>query len=147
MQWLSGRVLDSRPKGSGFEPHRRHCVVARHIYPSLVLYMKTNRQCSYIDRHSGYTNRQSRNTIRQCRYTNRQSSYRNRQYMNTNRQCNYSNRQYKKIKRQCSYIDRQSSYTRECSGSVVECLTRDRRVAGSSLTGVTALWQDTFILA
>ena len=26
-QWLSGRVLDSRPKGSGFEPHRRHCVV------------------------------------------------------------------------------------------------------------------------
>ena len=24
---LSGRVLDSRPKGSGFEPHRRHCVV------------------------------------------------------------------------------------------------------------------------
>ena len=29
---------------------------------------------------------------------------------------------------------------RECSGSVVECLTRDRGVAGSSLTGVTALW-------
>ena len=28
----------------------------------------------------------------------------------------------------------------ERSGSVVECLTRDRRVAGSSLTGVTALW-------
>ena len=26
-QWLSGRVLDSGPKGSGFEPHRRHCVV------------------------------------------------------------------------------------------------------------------------
>ena len=25
--WLSGRVLDSRPKGRGFEPHRRHCVV------------------------------------------------------------------------------------------------------------------------
>ena len=29
---------------------------------------------------------------------------------------------------------------RERSGSVVECLTRDRRVAGLSLTGVTALW-------
>ena len=28
----------------------------------------------------------------------------------------------------------------ERSGSVVECLTRDRRVAGSSLTGATALW-------
>ena len=26
-QWLSGRVLDSRPKGRGFEPHRRHWVV------------------------------------------------------------------------------------------------------------------------
>ena len=29
---------------------------------------------------------------------------------------------------------------REHSGSVVECLTRDRRAAGSSLTGVTALY-------
>ena len=28
----------------------------------------------------------------------------------------------------------------QCSGSVVECLTRDRRAAGSSLTGVTAWW-------
>ena len=28
----------------------------------------------------------------------------------------------------------------ERSGSVVECLTRDREAAGSSLTGVTALW-------
>ena len=26
-QWLSGRVLDPRPRGGGFEPHRRHCVV------------------------------------------------------------------------------------------------------------------------
>ena len=26
-QWLSGRVLDSRQRGPGFEPHRRHCVV------------------------------------------------------------------------------------------------------------------------
>ena len=26
-QWLSGRVLDSRLRGRGFEPHRRHCVV------------------------------------------------------------------------------------------------------------------------
>ena len=30
--------------------------------------------------------------------------------------------------------------SRERGGSVVECLTRDRRAAGSSLTGVTALW-------
>ena len=27
-QWLSGGVLDSRPKGRGFEPHRRHYVVS-----------------------------------------------------------------------------------------------------------------------
>ena len=35
-QWLSDRVLDSRPKGRGFEPH---CVVAlsKNINPSLVL--------------------------------------------------------------------------------------------------------------
>ena len=26
-QWLSVRVFDSRPKGRGFEPHRRHCVM------------------------------------------------------------------------------------------------------------------------
>ena len=26
-QWLSGRVLDSRPRGRGFEPHQRKCVV------------------------------------------------------------------------------------------------------------------------
>ena len=38
-QWLSGRVLDSRPKGGGFEPHRHHCAVSlnKNINPSLVL--------------------------------------------------------------------------------------------------------------
>ena len=38
-QWLSGRVLDSRPKGRGFEPHWRHCVVSlsKNIYPNFVL--------------------------------------------------------------------------------------------------------------
>ena len=38
-QWLSGRVLDLRPKGRGFEPHRRHCVVSlsKNMNPSLVL--------------------------------------------------------------------------------------------------------------
>ena len=32
-------VLDLRPKGRGFEPHRRHCVVclSKNINPSLVL--------------------------------------------------------------------------------------------------------------
>ena len=39
IQWLSGRVLDSRPKGRGFEPHMCHCVVSlsKSINPSLVL--------------------------------------------------------------------------------------------------------------
>ena len=38
-QWLSGRVLDSRLRGRGFELHRRHCVVSlsKNINPSLVL--------------------------------------------------------------------------------------------------------------
>ena len=38
-QWFNGRVLDSRPKGRGFEPHQRHCVVSlsKNINPSLVL--------------------------------------------------------------------------------------------------------------
>ena len=38
-QWPSGRVLHSRPRGCGFEPHWRHCVVSmsKNINPSLVL--------------------------------------------------------------------------------------------------------------
>ena len=38
-QWLSGRVLDSRLRGRGFEPHPPHCVVSlrKNINPSLVL--------------------------------------------------------------------------------------------------------------
>ena len=39
VQWLSGRVLDLRPRGRGFEPHRHHYVVSlsKNINPSLVL--------------------------------------------------------------------------------------------------------------
>ena len=38
-QWLSGRVLDSRPMGCRFNPHLHHCVVSlsKNINPSLVL--------------------------------------------------------------------------------------------------------------
>ena len=38
-QWLSGRVLDLRPRGLGFEHHRHQCVVSlsKNINPSLVL--------------------------------------------------------------------------------------------------------------
>ena len=36
---ITAERLDSRPKGRGFEPHRRHCVVSlsKNINPSLVL--------------------------------------------------------------------------------------------------------------
>ena len=48
-QWLSGRVLDSRQKGRGFEPHRRHCVVSlsKNINPSLVL-VQPRKTCPFI---------------------------------------------------------------------------------------------------
>ena len=38
-QWLSGRVLDSRPRGRRFEPHQRHYVVSlsKSINLSIVL--------------------------------------------------------------------------------------------------------------
>ena len=38
-QWLSGRVLDLRPRGCGFKPHWRHFIVSlsKNINPSLVL--------------------------------------------------------------------------------------------------------------
>ena len=38
-QWLRGRVIASRPRGHGFEPHWCHCVVSlsKNINPSLVL--------------------------------------------------------------------------------------------------------------
>ena len=39
VQWLSGRVLDSRRRDRGVEPHWCHCVVSlsKNINPSLVL--------------------------------------------------------------------------------------------------------------
>ena len=35
--WLSGRVLDLRSRGCGFEPHRRHCAesLGKTLYPLL----------------------------------------------------------------------------------------------------------------
>ena len=41
---LSGRVLDSRPRGRRFEVHRHHCIVSlsKNINPSLVLVQPRN---------------------------------------------------------------------------------------------------------
>ena len=49
VQWLSGRVLDSRPRGRGSKPHQRHCVVplSKNINPSLVL-VQPRKICPFI---------------------------------------------------------------------------------------------------
>ena len=51
-QLLSGRVLDSRPRGRGFEPHRRHCIVSfsKNINPSLVLVQPRKTRPSITER-------------------------------------------------------------------------------------------------
>ena len=73
-QWLSGRVLDSRTKGRGFEPHRRHCVVSlsKNINPSLVL-VQPRKTCPFITerllmgrKESNQTNKQNKHM---CRYS------------------------------------------------------------------------------
>ena len=48
-QWLSGRLLDSKWRGNGFEPHRHHCFVSlsKNINPSLVL-AQPRKTCPYI---------------------------------------------------------------------------------------------------
>ena len=48
-QWFSGRVLGTRPRGRGFEPHGRHWVVSlsKNIYPSLVL-VQPRKTCPFI---------------------------------------------------------------------------------------------------
>ena len=69
-QWLSGRVLDSRPRGRGFEPHLHHCIVSlsKNINPSLVL-VQPRKTCPFITerllmgrKESNQTNNQT-NTV------------------------------------------------------------------------------------
>ena len=51
-QWLSGRVLDSRPRDREFEPHQHHCFVSlsTNINPSLVLVQPRNIRPFIIER-------------------------------------------------------------------------------------------------
>ena len=47
-QWLSCRVLDSRPRGCGFEPQRCHCVVSlskRYNHSLLLVQSRKTRPC------------------------------------------------------------------------------------------------------
>ena len=76
-QWLSGRVLDSRPRGSGFEPHRRHCVVSlsKNINHRLVLVQPRKTRPFITERllmgrkesnQTNKTNKYSQRTTYQC---------------------------------------------------------------------------------
>ena len=44
---LSGRVLDSRPRGRGVEPHQRHCVVVleQDIFSLVLVQPRKTRPC------------------------------------------------------------------------------------------------------
>ena len=46
-QWFSGRVLDchSRPRGRGFEPHRRHCIVILEQETLVLVQPRKTRPC------------------------------------------------------------------------------------------------------
>ena len=48
-KWLSGRVLDTRQRGRGFEPHRSHNFVSlsKNINPSLKL-VEPRKTCPFI---------------------------------------------------------------------------------------------------
>ena len=65
-QWLSGKVLDSRLRDCGFEPHRRHCVVSlsKNINPSLVL-VQPRKTCPYITERLLMVHKESNQTNNQ----------------------------------------------------------------------------------
>ena len=65
-QWLSGRVFDSRPKGLGFEPHQRHCVVSlsKNINLSLVL-VQPRKICPYTSERLLMGRKESNQTNKQ----------------------------------------------------------------------------------
>ena len=81
-QWLNGRVLDSKLKGSGFEPHRRHCALSlsKSIDPSLVL-IKSRKTRPYITERM-LMGRKESNQTKQITVTNPSPSSENT--MNTN---------------------------------------------------------------
>ena len=48
VQWLSGRVLVSRSRGCGFEPHRRHCVVSLNKTHKCLVLVQPRKTCPDI---------------------------------------------------------------------------------------------------
>ena len=81
-QWLSGRVLDSRPKGRGFEPHRRHCILSlnNNINLSFVLVQPRKTRPFITERllmgrkESNQTNKQTKVTKRPICKSGRRSN-------------------------------------------------------------------------
>ena len=73
-QWLSGRVLDSRLRGGGFEPHWCHSLVVleqdTYIYPSLVL-VQPRRTCPCLTERLLMGRKESDQTNKQ---TNKQTN-------------------------------------------------------------------------
>ena len=68
-QWLSGRVLGSRPRGRGFEPRWRHCVVplSKNINPSLVL-VQPRKTRPFITERLLMGRKESNQTIKQSTF-------------------------------------------------------------------------------
>ena len=62
-QWLSGRVLDLRPRGRGFEPHLHHCVVflSKNINSNLVL-VQPRKTCPFITERLLMGHKESKHT-------------------------------------------------------------------------------------
>ena len=77
-QWLSGRVLDSRWRGGGLEPHQHHCVVSisKNINPSLVLTVQPRKTRPFITERLLIGRKESNqikwNSKRLQKYTQRQ---------------------------------------------------------------------------
>ena len=66
-QWLSGKVLDSRPRGRGLEPHRLHCIVVLEQDTFIVLVQPRKTRPCLIERlfmgrkESNQTNKAKKN--------------------------------------------------------------------------------------
>ena len=69
---LSGKVLDSRPRGHGFEPQRRYCVVSltKTYNPSVVL-VQSRKTRPYITERFVMGRKESNQTNKYTAFTRR----------------------------------------------------------------------------
>ena len=67
VQWLSGRVLDSRGRGCRFEPHQRHCIIVSLSKTHLSL-LSTGSTQEYLSQHNWKTvDWEAKNQIKQTK--------------------------------------------------------------------------------